>query len=70
VRAFEFQVGEIVVPTVRRTIIDLDSIVAFKVQAVGSSTELNNWWIALSNGDQIYTTEAAFERVLRAWQSR
>jgi hypothetical protein len=77
-RVFEFNEEDIVhspsesgESATPRTIVDLDSIVMFKVDTFkpkGQSVTKKGWSVHLSSGGILPVTEAAFARALLAWK--
>ena len=69
-RAFEFQAGELIDPDdrSRRMIVDLDAIVrcASRLDAIGRE----GFYVVFSDGDHLWVTQPAFDKVLLAWKSK
>ena len=65
-RAYEFLEGEIIVGNPgRRLIVDLDFLVSLSRYEGQPS-----WSVTFSDGDVVFLTKPAFDRILLAWKSK
>ena len=66
-RLFEFQPGEAMGRNLSVFHLDLDHVVSMRDVC---SENGSGWWVELSNNQNFYVTEACFQRMMRAWESK